>query len=429
MKQFQDYKKQFSFFVLIFSFIIPGFFVYAQTADEINGKINARNADIQNLEKEITLYQEQLNTLSKQASSLNGSLKELDITRKKLTADIAITQNKIANKNSEIKELGGKISDSQDTIKTDSDTIILSIKQVNEFELDSMVERLMSQNSFSSVWNDIDNLISIQGAIKEKIVEIKDVKKNLENTKSVTEKARNELLALKSQLADEKKIVDQNTAEKNKLLKQTKNNESSYQKLLKDKLAKKEAFENELRTFESQLKFILDPSKLPNAGVLSWPLDSVLITQFFGKTEAGKRLYVNGTHNGVDFRASMGTPVKAMANGIVMGTGDTDVTCPGASFGKFVFIQYDNGLSSTYGHFSLIKVAQGQKVSRGEVVGYSGNTGYSTGPHLHVSIYASTAVKMESRASKTCNGKIYTMPISPVNAYLDPMYYLPVYKK
>ena len=158
---------------------------------------------------------------------------------------------------------------------------------------------------------------------------------------------------------------------------------------------------------------------------MSWPLDYIYITQLFGKTEAGKRLYANGTHNGVDFRASIGTSVKAMADGAVLGIGDTDITCSGASFGKFIFIKYNNGLSSTYGHLSLIKVYSGQQISRGEVIGYSGNTGYSTGPHLHVSVYASDAVKMESRPSQTCAGRIYTMPISPVNAYLDPLYYLP----
>lgn len=429
MKQFQDYKKQFNVFIVFLLLIIPAFFIYAQTAEELNQKINSRNTDIQNLEKEISAYQQQLDSLGKQASSLSVLLKQLDLTKKKLTADIAVTQNKISNKNSEIQKLSGKIDDTKDVIKNNTDAIILSIKQINEFEIDSMVEKLLSKDDISTIWNDIDNLISLQKTVKDKIIEVKDEKKSLEKSKNTTEKARNELVSLKIELADQKKIIDQNAKEKNKLLKETKNNETNYQKLLKANLAKKEAFENEVRNFESQLKFILDASKLPNKGVLSWPLDNVYITQFFGKTEAGKRLYVNGTHNGIDFRASVGTPVKAMANGIVLGTGDTDITCPGASFGKFVFIKYDNGLSSTYGHFSLIKVKEGQNVSRGEIVGYSGNTGYSTGPHLHVSLYASDAVKMESRASKTCNGKTYTMPISPINAYLDPMFYLPAYNK
>jgi murein DD-endopeptidase MepM/ murein hydrolase activator NlpD len=106
---------------------------------------------------------------------------------------------------------------------------------------------------------------------------------------------------------------------------------------------------------------------------------------------------------------------------------DTDATCYGASFGKFVFIQYNNGLSSTFGHLSLIKAYEGQNVKRGDIVGYSGNTGHSTGPHLHVSLYASQAAKMASKASAACDGRVYRLPVASINAYLDVLSYLPPY--
>ena len=427
MKLYYDYKKQFNIILLGILLIVPIAFSGAQNTDDLQNKISQRNTDIDNLEQEIKQYQGQLDDLGKQKSSLNVSLKELDITGKKLQANISITQNKIENTNLKIKNLSSDINNKQASILNDTESIRIGIKSISELESNSIIETILSKNTFSDTWNDIDNMTSIYGKIREKIGELKQVKTDLENTKKQTLDARNELLSLKSELADQKRIVDQNTSDKKKLLAQTKNNESNYQKLLKDRLAKKDAFEKELRDYESQLKFILDPSKLPSGGVLSWPVEKVYITQFFGKTEAGKRLYANGTHNGVDFRASVGTPIMAMADGTVKGTGNTDLTCVGASFGKFVFIQYNNGLSSTFGHLSLIKVSEGQKIKRGEIVGYSGNTGYSTGPHLHVSLYASQAVKMDSRPSQACGGHIYTMPISPINAYLDPMYYLPPY--
>ncbi len=117
----------------------------------------------------------------------------------------------------------------------------------------------------------------------------------------------------------------------------------------------------------------------------------------------------------------------SMADGTVVGVGDTDKTCYGASFGKFVFIKYNNGLASTFGHLSLIKVSEGQKVTRGQIVGYSGATGHVTGPHLHLSLYAAEAVNMESKASAACDGRIYRLPVAAVTAYLDAMEYLPAY--
>ena len=115
----------------------------------------------------------------------------------------------------------------------------------------------------------------------------------------------------------------------------------------------------------------------------------------------------------------------AMGSGTVMGTGDTDLACKGASFGKWVFIKYNNGLSSTYGHLSVITAKVGQEVSAGDVVGLSGNTGSSTGPHLHVAVYASDGVKVDTVPSRSCGGKIFTQPIAALNAYLDPALYLP----
>jgi len=429
MKLYQDYKKQFSIVILGILLVVPILFSYAQTAEELNSKIGQRNSDIDKLEQEIKQYQTELDDLGKQKDSLNVSLQQLDLTRKKLVADISITENKIQKTNFTIEELSLQINNKENTISVDTDAIKTEIRETNELELNSILEVILSENNFTDAWNDIDNMATIRDTIREKIIELEQMKSDLENTRQETTDARNELVLLESQLTDQKKIVDQNTAEKNKLLMQTKNSESNYQKLLKDRLAKKDAFEKELRDYESQLKFILDPSTLPSSGVLSWPLDDIYVTQFFGKTEAGKRLYANGTHNGVDFRAAVGTPVKAMADGVVAGTGDTDVQCPKVSFGRFVLIKYDNGLASTFGHFSLIKVSTGQRVTRGEIVGYSGETGYVTGPHLHVSVYARDAVELKTLPSKSCPGHVLTQPISAINAYLDPMYYLPSYKQ
>ena len=55
----------------------------------------------------------------------------------------------------------------------------------------------------------------------------------------------------------------------------------------------------------------------------------------------------------------------------------------------------------------------------------SGNTGSSTGPHLHVAVYASTGVNVDTVPSKSCGGKVFTQPIAALNAYLNPSLYLP----
>ncbi len=403
----------------------PLMFSSAQTVTDLRNKISQKNSDIDALEQEITTFQFQLDSLGKQKDSLNKSIQELDLTRKKLNADIAVTQKKIDKTNLEIQSLSSNINSKEKSISNSIESISLGIRNTNEFEESNILATLLSENDFTVIWNDIDNLAAIREKIRNNIIELKQIKSELEDTRKETIDAKNELTFLKSKLADQHKIIVQNANEKNKLLKQTKNNEANYQKLLKDRLAKKDAFEKELHDYEAQLQFTLDPSKLPSAGVLSWPLDKIYVTQMFGKTADSKRLYTSGSHSGVDFRASVGTPVKAMADGVVLGAGNTDDTCVGTSFGKWVLIKYNNGLASAYGHLSLIKVFEGQKVVRGDIVGYSGNTGHTTGPHLHVSVYAGNAVSVQKRPSTTCEGKVYIMPVAPINAYLDPLYYLP----
>ena len=426
MKLYLAYKKLFKA-VLIILLMISFIFSHAQNVSDLRNKINQKDSDIAKLEEEIKAYQAELDTIGKQKNSLSKSIKELDLTRKKLVADINVTQTKIDKTNLTIESLSSDIGDKEKIISIETQSIALGIKTTNEFEQMNIMSLLLSENDFTSVWNDLDNIVTMRERIIKEIAQLKKLKGDLEHTKKITVDAKNELTALKTRLSDQQKIVIQNTNEKNKLLKQTKNSEANYQKLLKERIAERDAFEKELRDYEAQLQYILDPSKLPSSGVLSWPLEKIFVTQLFGKTVDAKRLYASGTHNGVDFRASMGTPITAMADGTVLGIGDTDSTCYGASFGKFVFIKYNNGLSSTFGHLSLIKAYEGQQVKRGEVVGYSGATGHVTGPHLHVSLYASEAVKMASKPSVACGGRIYRLPVAATNAYLDALYYLPSY--
>ena len=91
-------------------------------------------------------------------------------------------------------------------------------------------------------------------------------------------------------------------------------------------------------------------------------------------------------------------------------------------------VQHENGLNTMYAHLSQIGVSTGQAVSTGDVLGYSGETGYATGPHLHFGVYVSSATQImklgdATKSTTACSGA--TMPITPVGGYLNPLTYLP----
>jgi len=412
--------------------------IYAQSVSqttnsavtELQSKIDQRNQDIKALEKEITEYLKQLSELGSQASSLSATVKSLQITQKKLETDIKITENKIIEKNLQIQQLGTQISAKEDNITDNKHIISRSFATMNELGSKSLPELLLAKNSLSQAWNSLDEISVVQKGLSEHIGQLQSVKANLEVNKKSTEKAKSELVVLSKQLNDQKKIVVDTTKENNALLKETKNNQASYTKLLATRQQQKEAFEREVDSLEAELKITIDPTHIPStgSGVLKYPLDIIRITQYFGNTAFATKnpqIYSKGSHPGIDFAASIGTPVKAALGGTIVGSGNMDIAGGGRcrAYGKWIMIAHPNGLSTLYGHLSLIGVSTGQRVGTNEVIGYSGNTGASTGPHLHFGVYATEGVKITKLISSSyCAGVLY--PLADPKAYLNPLSYL-----
>jgi murein DD-endopeptidase MepM/ murein hydrolase activator NlpD len=88
-------------------------------------------------------------------------------------------------------------------------------------------------------------------------------------------------------------------------------------------------------------------------------------------------------HNGVDLASSIGTPVMASANGTVISAKSSGYN---GGYGEMIIISHAGNIQTVYGHLSAVKVSVGQHVSQGEVIGAVGNTGKSTGPHLHFEV-------------------------------------------
>lgn len=112
------------------------------------------------------------------------------------------------------------------------------------------------------------------------------------------------------------------------------------------------------------------------------PINSKNLHQ--GISGFGSRIHpvykIKKKHMGMDFAAPIGTPIYATGNGIISETGRE------RGYGNMVKIDHNYGYETLYGHMSKIAVKKGQKIKRGEIIGYVGNTGISTGPHLHYEV-------------------------------------------
>ena len=111
-----------------------------------------------------------------------------------------------------------------------------------------------------------------------------------------------------------------------------------------------------------------------------WPTDGGYISSPFGGRPNPFSGYGRDWHPGIDIAVDYGTPVYASAAGYVEQSGWY------GGYGKYVRLSHDFGYETAYGHMSRLAVSAGSFVKKGEIIGYVGSTGYSTGPHLHFEV-------------------------------------------
>lgn len=389
----------------------------------------AIQAQIDKLQKEIEVLKKEQAKTTAEKESLQKAIKELDLQIQTLQKSISLTSTQIGQKDKEIVKIGGTILTTEEKISLGQEGVAATLRHLNDIDDRGLVAAIMGGGTLSDFFDEAVSLGSVRNELGEKIEDLNNLRSNLAASKNAAENKRKELAQLKTQLSTQQKGVSATRSSQTELLKQTQNKEAEYQALIAQKQAEQKAFEAALFALASSLG-TGDISQIPAAarGILRWPLDNVVVTQEFGRTSDSGRLYVSGTHDGMDFStrstdfpSGIGTPVRAALGGTVYAVNQGAVAA--CQYGKWVLIKHDNGLATLYAHLSSINVSQGARVSTGSIVGASGNTGYATGPHLHFTVYAAKDVSLKQYTCRS--GYTVTIPIAPTNAYLNPRAYLP----
>lgn len=429
------YKREYAAFIfgllLLPAFYFGGEVVMANTeVAKLQSEIAERTDRLDAIQREIAEYEKALQEVGAERTTLQQAINQLELERKKIQADIRFTESKIESTDLTITKLGFEIRETERTIAKNEDTIRYILRQLNIANDESLIEVLLRYDNLSEFWGALEALEYVRSSMGERVKELESLRDALDQNRNLNAQEREQLLNLKNQYSDQQSILSSNQAEKAELLSATRNEEANYQKMLKDKQAARDLLLSEVREIESRIKFILDPNTIPAKGtpVFIWPLDNVVITQRFGYTQFAMSGAYNGNqHNGLDLGAPVGTKLYAPLTGTVRNVGNTD-TVPGCySWGKWILIDHPNGLSSMFAHLSQIAVTPGQRVNTGDVVGYVGNTGYSTGPHLHYTLYVTKGVQVmafnQFKSVTGCGAAL--SPFAGIEAYLDPLDYLP----
>ncbi len=395
-------------------------------------ELDKRENHIRQTEEEIDSINEDLREIYKKKDTLESELESLSLTNRRNEAQIRVTEGRIQQGKLRVTSLDSSIGTNEGNIETLHRILVNNYQRANEFELQDSEMSIFLNPSLFEVLRSLEELERYSTSLRNQLQLLEQETKYLEENKGEVADEQITLTREQRALEDRKKIYKFSIVAKQRLVDRTKNDEAVYQKLLRDKQEERLELQQEIYEYESRIEYLYDPDAVPEPrrGLLRRPFNPVArVTQNFGETsfaKANARRYGRPFHDGIDFALPSGTELLSSAAGIIIGTGNTDLVPSCQSWGKWVLIRHAFGLTTLYAHLSLTKVRLGQRIEMGDLIGYSGNTGFSTGPHLHFGVYDSNGIRVvpyeQVSASARCRGLL--VPVAATEAKLDPREYL-----
>ena len=392
---------------------------------ESSGAIKSRIESLKREEEEIAAEKKEV---AEQRESNESEILDLVGKKNQIDQQIKLTQESIETKNELIREYSLLIAEKQNELgdavlerDTLNDRYRVRIRAMEENGKLTFWSILFKANSFADLLDRVEMINEIASSDARMIDQLQLAAQQIEVARQELAAEKVEMEEAKESLAAEQQELEIRRAEADELMAELMADheefaalEEKYQKEQAELLAKiaseqtkyQEALDAEERArkeAEAAAKAREEAAKERekeasgggggssgggsssyNGAVssygFSWPCTARALTCPFGpRIHPITGVYSN--HSGVDIGASYGSPIYACASGTV-----TTATY-GTAYGYYVTINHGNGFSTLYGHMIRYTVSAGDYVTRGEIIGYVGSTGWSTGPHLHLTMY------------------------------------------
>jgi len=384
-------KNLFLFSIFYFLFSITSF---AAAPQELRDAIDQKSQQLQEINNQIKETQKNLESIQGQGQTLQKEIKQTDYNINQLNLSVRSSEITIDKLALEINSLQYEITDAENEIVLKREAVIRILQEFQKTDGETPLLIFLKNKSLADSVFEMQNLTDLNTGLRTEIENLRKVKEEMADklNQSADKKQLTEIE--NNNLKNRKLILDDTKKGKQNLLTQTKNQEKVYQSIISDLQKKQMGIAEEINKLEENLRASFDPTVLPTKrpGVLAYPVADPYVTQGYGNTDFAAWAYKTGFHNGIDFRAPVGTPILAAEDGEVMAVGNNgDV-----QYGKFILIKHNNNLATLYAHLSRQIVQKGNIVKRGQVIGYSGKTGYSYGPHVHFMVYWGPSVSLKS---------------------------------
>ena len=366
------------------------------------------------IRKQIATLKEEKKEIDAQLKEVKGQLNANDdeiegivAQKDSIDQEIQLLHQQIDNINQQVATYALLIADKQDELD-DASVRLEDLQQKNKERIRAMEEDgdisywsiIFKANSFSDLLDRLSMIQEINAADQRRLKEISEVANQVANVQSELRLEKSDLEATKKELDATQITLDEKRAEADELLKQLIAKGEEFEAMIEESEELQSDLMKEIAQAEKDLKAAeykewlatYVPTTLPSGtdttpstqapSSSGWikPLKSYTFTSAFGmRMHPIKKKWL--MHEGVDLSAPQGTPIYAAKAGKV-----TRTAFQAGGAGYYVSINHGDGFSSVYMHMTHYIVSPGQYVSTGQVIGYVGSTGGSTGPHLHFGI-------------------------------------------
>lgn len=405
------------------------------TQDALKKAQNEKEDALDELKDKIKTYQKIVNLKDKEHDQLAVQAENLAAQSDVLQTDITSNERRLADLGQQIESLESRVKEKEDVIGVQKNLLADILRsyytsQVQSTGISSII--LASPDTFDALLFGRDRLFEAGTGVQEALSNITNLRNALVREHDLASEKKVEVASVKFQLEQQNSYLESAKRKKETLAAQASADQAKYEAVISDLEKERKAIEDEIEQLEAALAGKIDLSSIPDfdSGVLGYPVKYPHESQYYGPATCKKCGY--DFHNGIDFADAVGTPILAAEDGKVIAIGSNPSSVwKGCleeygkeqcyAYGKWVAIEHKNGLTTLYGHMSKQLVSKGKSVKRGEKIGLMGNTGNSTGPHVHFSVFVTHPSSDPNDDFRIITVKGITVPIG---ASINPAKYL-----
>ena len=345
--------------------------------------VNELKQEANDLDAEKEELQDQLDALADDKSQAMARKQLLDQQSANTEAQIDNVQAQIDQYAALITQTEAELAEAQEQEEAQYELFCTRVRSMEKQGEVSYWSVLFRATSFTDLLGRLDIVNEIMDYDQRVINDLKALQAQIEEKKETLETSKAESEAARSELESKKSELNTQRTEANAVIQELTANENETEAVLADLEAQQDALWAEAQRLSDQLvaqQAASGQSTESNPGGYIWPVDSRYITSTVGGRESPGGIG-STNHKGTDIgRVGYTSPVYASKAGTVI------VAQYSSSYGNYVVISHGSGNTTLYAHMSSIKTSVGSYVNQGDVIGITGSTGNSTGPHLHFEV-------------------------------------------